>query len=265
MPTPPPPPCRAERDDSVPIVREMQPFRTEPRGIVARMAGTGSRRPRGLGRIAVFALLAAAGTGARGARRARRLERTADPVGGRPDVGRRVRRGAAFTTSSPQPGRSTPTGSCRQRVEHAVPSGEAVGSAGGGGKRDRAHASTTARPSTPPRCSTSSTGTAPRRPSSSSGAMPSTTRADAAHGRVGPRDRQPHLVARVADRRCRRRARGTTRWRARTTSSAAPSGTSRGCSARPTARCGRARTARCAGPGCCPSSGASTPATTTRA
>jgi peptidoglycan/xylan/chitin deacetylase (PgdA/CDA1 family) len=99
---------------------------------VARMARTGRRRPRGLARILAFALLAAAGTGlavqvALGGSTHDGTPSTADPTVD--DVSGEAR---AFTTP-PAPAVDLDW-KLSKPVEDAVPTGEAVGSAGSGGK-----------------------------------------------------------------------------------------------------------------------------------
>ena len=254
-----PAPFRAERDDSVPVLRQMQPF-PEARGIVARMAVSRRRRPRGLGRVLVFALLAAAGAGAGGARLARRLDDDGTSSAAAPTDRRRVERGVGVHDAA-----APPAMDADWKLSTARRGRGAVGRGGRqrGQRQQGDRADVRRRPvrlhrpgARHPRPARRQGDVLHRRPQ-----RRAQHRADPAHGRVGPRDRQPHLVARVADGAARRRP-ATRRCRARTTSSAAPSGTRRGCSGRRTARCARARTARCAGPGCCPSSGASTRTTT---
>ncbi len=96
------------------------------------MAVTGRRRPRGLARIVVFALLAAAGTGLAVQVALGGSTHDGTPSAAGPTVGDVSSEAKSFTTPAP-PVRDTDWKLSRS-VEAAVPSGAAVGSAGSGGK-----------------------------------------------------------------------------------------------------------------------------------
>jgi peptidoglycan/xylan/chitin deacetylase (PgdA/CDA1 family) len=97
------------------------------------MAVTGRRRPRGLARVVVFALLAAAGTGLAVQAALRGSEHDGTPSAVGPTVGDVTSEARSFTTPPPVPVLDADWKVSRA-VERAVPLGEAVGSAGSGGK-----------------------------------------------------------------------------------------------------------------------------------
>jgi peptidoglycan-N-acetylglucosamine deacetylase len=102
---------------------------------VARMAVTGRRRPRGLARVVVFALLAAAGTALAVQVALGGSTDHGTPTAAGPTVGDVSAQAQAFTTAAPPPLPARDADwKLSRAVENAVPSGEAIGSAGKGGK-----------------------------------------------------------------------------------------------------------------------------------
>ena len=99
---------------------------------MARMARTGRRRPRGLARILVFALLAAAGTGLAVQVALGGSTHDGTPSAAGPTVADVSGEAQSFTTP-PAPALDADW-KLSKHVEDAVPLGEAVGSAGSGGK-----------------------------------------------------------------------------------------------------------------------------------
>jgi peptidoglycan/xylan/chitin deacetylase (PgdA/CDA1 family) len=98
------------------------------------MAASDRRRPRGLARIVVFALLAAAATAL--AMQVALGGSSDDPASsaGGPTVGDVSAEAQSFTTPAPQPALDADW-KLSKAVEDAVPSGDAVGSAGSGSKK----------------------------------------------------------------------------------------------------------------------------------
>ena len=230
------------------------------------MAASGSRRVRGLVGIAVVAVLAAVATGVAVDMALGGSSDSSDAVSAAPTSADVSGEASQFTAVQPPQPQSPLDQSWKlsTRVEHAIPLGEAVGSAGGGGNEialsfdDGPSVYTSQVLDILDRHGAKATFFVVGRNAELNPQL--MRRAVESGHEIGN-----HTWSHTSLTALRRRARDATRWRARATSSAPPPGTSRCCSGRPTARCGRARTARCASSGCCPSCGASTPATTTRA
>lgn len=105
------------------------------RGIVAGMAASGSRRARGLVGIAVVAVLAAVATGVAVDMALGGSSDSSDATTAAPTSADVSGEASKFTTvQQQQPVPLDARWKLSARVEHAIPIGEAVGSAGGGGR-----------------------------------------------------------------------------------------------------------------------------------